>query len=450
MDNMIRAAAEQHHPSYDNKAWDKMEQLLDKHLPQKKDRRGFVFFLLLFLLIGGGLFVAGYYFAGNKNEKIAGNESKKEAGKSPVTTTATVVPDNNSTPVQNGTSVIVANDNSNDNTRTADGPVKQQANTLISGKNVAKTNIHITSGNAVADETGIAMSQPTTNNPQQGISSINNSGITKSIGVTADKKSIMPDVNKNPVENKQDIQSTLKKPADADIVKEVAKEKNPRALNDEKTASTEKKKSKHSIAGNFGLSFSMGPDISLVQINKPGNVTLSYGVGLSYTFIKKLTLQTGFYVSKKLYSSDSAHYHPATAFWSYYPDMENDIEANCKVYEIPINLLYNFGQKGKHGWRAGAGVSSYFMKHETYDYSYKYAGQSYPKSYSLDNENQHNFAVLTFTGGYQYNLSPRVSLAAEPYVKLPLTGIGFGKVQLKGGGALFSVTLKPFAKKNKK
>src|ERR1044071_3739035 len=55
----IREAAEQHHPAYDEKAWQKMEKLLNKHLPQEeKKRRGLIFFLLFFLLLGGGVFVA--------------------------------------------------------------------------------------------------------------------------------------------------------------------------------------------------------------------------------------------------------------------------------------------------------------------------------------------------------------------------------------------------------
>src|SRR5258707_1119919 len=53
-DIKIQQAADHHHPNYDEKAWTKMEKLLDKHLPQKKDdNRKVIVFLLLFLLLGG-------------------------------------------------------------------------------------------------------------------------------------------------------------------------------------------------------------------------------------------------------------------------------------------------------------------------------------------------------------------------------------------------------------
>ncbi|HMC99532.1 MAG TPA: outer membrane beta-barrel protein, partial [Ferruginibacter sp.] len=202
----------------------------------------------------------------------------------------------------------------------------------------------------------------------------------------------------------------------------------------------------NSVLGNFGISFSAGPDLSFVELNKPGKITLSYGVGLSYTFLKKLTLQSGFYVSRKLYSSDSADYHPPASFWQYNYTVDN-IDANCKVYEVPISLLYNFKAKGKHQLYAGAGISTLFMKTESYDYTYKYFGQPYSRNFAISNENQHNFSMLTLTGGYQYNVSNRISVSASPYVKLPLTGIGFGKVQLKSGGIMFNATVKPFKKK---
>jgi len=51
MDNRIRGAAENDTPAYDDKTWQGMEFLLDKHLPQKRKRRGVILFALLGLLI---------------------------------------------------------------------------------------------------------------------------------------------------------------------------------------------------------------------------------------------------------------------------------------------------------------------------------------------------------------------------------------------------------------
>ena len=58
-DMKARNANEDTFPPFEEGAWDKMELLLDQHLPQKKDKRRF-FFWWLAALIPIGL-VAGYF-----------------------------------------------------------------------------------------------------------------------------------------------------------------------------------------------------------------------------------------------------------------------------------------------------------------------------------------------------------------------------------------------------
>jgi len=52
----IKEAADQYHPAYDEEAWGKMEKLLDKHLPQKKDWRRIIYFFPLFIIVAVVLF----------------------------------------------------------------------------------------------------------------------------------------------------------------------------------------------------------------------------------------------------------------------------------------------------------------------------------------------------------------------------------------------------------
>ncbi|HQW93603.1 MAG TPA: hypothetical protein PKY28_10910, partial [Ferruginibacter sp.] len=66
---------------------------------------------------------------------------------------------------------------------------------------------------------------------------------------------------------------------------------------------------------------------------------------------------------------------------------------------------------------------------------------------TIKDENRHYFSVLTLSGGYQHKFNGWLSLQAEPFVKLPLGGVGFGKVKLNSSGLLLTVTVKPFTKK---
>ena len=67
--------------------------------------------------------------------------------------------------------------------------------------------------------------------------------------------------------------------------------------------------------------------------------------------------------------------------------------------------------------------------------------------HTIQNQNQHWFSILTLSGGYQYKISNRFSIMAEPYIEMPLSGIGFGKINLNSSGLLFTAVIKPFAAK---
>jgi hypothetical protein len=132
----------------------------------------------------------------------------------------------------------------------------------------------------------------------------------------------------------------------------------------------------------------------------------------------------------------------------YYPNLKN-IDADCKVYEIPVMLDYTISSNKKQSWFVSVGASTLLMKEEKYDYYYKpnYSPTYVKYSRTIKNENKHYFSQLNIAGGYTRNINKNISLRAEPYMKIALDGIGFGKVNLNSGGVLFSAIIKPFAKK---
>jgi hypothetical protein len=226
-------------------------------------------------------------------------------------------------------------------------------------------------------------------------------------------------------------------------VKKDEKEKEPTVTENKSTASTDKKKTEKKFPSNFGLTFSAGPDASFVSLKRFGKINLTYGAGIRYDFAKKLTVRTGFYVTKKIYTASPEQYHTPGGN---YPHLVG-VDANCKIYEIPLSLAYSFGHKKNHNWFANVGLSSFIMKTEDYTYNYKNYNQAYSYYQKVSNENKHYFSVLTISGGYNYRFNKRVSIQAEPYLQLPLSGIGNGKIKLNSAGVLFTVNIKPFAKK---
>ncbi|MES1217560.1 MAG: hypothetical protein ABUT20_18770, partial [Bacteroidota bacterium] len=205
-----------------------------------------------------------------------------------------------------------------------------------------------------------------------------------------------------------------------------------------------KKKTQAAKRNSFFVSLSAVPDVSAAGKDNAGKLQLGIGAGIGYTFHDKLTLRTGFYTSRKVYSASPDEYHPPAAFWTYYPDLEK-VDADCKVYEIPLLLSYNFGNSIKHKWIGTAGLSSYLMKEEIYNYTYKNAvGQYRYTSKTFYDQNKHYFSVLTLSAGYQRQIDNTIFFAVEPYMKIPLAGVGYGKVKLNSLGVQLSIAAKLF------
>ena len=151
---------------------------------------------------------------------------------------------------------------------------------------------------------------------------------------------------------KKKIRKNTEQTKKQDQTQQVTK-KIPHANEPVATASSKKKTVQKGFGQNFSLLLSAGTDLSFIRINKVGKATLLYGAGLGYT-IKRLTVRSGFYVSDKIYTAAKDDYYIDPAAPLYFRGELQHIDADCKVYEIPVSLSYSFGKKKDHNWLAGA------------------------------------------------------------------------------------------------
>jgi hypothetical protein len=443
-DKKIKELTEDHATNYDGQSWDKMEQILAKHLPEKKkDRRRFFFLLFSFLILGGGAFILlGKPFgegqsitvntesptlesskprgqSGNKDNAVATN---KEATATPSSNTGEKA-DNGSAVIANTTAVVVNTDNdknispvSNTNTKTGLTRNLKTGKNNISGSTTKTTTTSITT----------TTTTPTTIDPAPGNQTTVQSSDPIPVNTTIEKHGIQPG------------EGTLD---------EELKEKGPQ-ISPHAVSSPAFPKRKKNILSNVALTFSAGPDISSVG-SRAGKLEAVYGVGLSYAFSKRFSFRTGIFSAKKVYTANPGDYDPPQDFWALYPELKK-IDADCRVYEIPFLVDYNFIAKPGHSFFASAGVTTIVMRKETYSYLFKppYSPDYMTYKHTYHNGTSHNFAMLSLSAGYTKHLNNSVSLRAEPYARIPLSGIGYGKIKLKSGGVLFTLAVKPFVRKN--
>lgn len=111
----------------------------------------------------------------------------------------------------------------------------------------------------------------------------------------------------------------------------------------------------------------------------------------------------------------------------------DNVVANCKVLDIPLNVNYELYAKGRNSFTLGGGMSSYFMLSEKYNFSFADPALS-SRNIQINNQNHHIFSILNLTSTYQRQVNSNLGIVVQPYMKLPLSRIGFGQVDLKSAG----------------
>lgn len=186
----------------------------------------------------------------------------------------------------------------------------------------------------------------------------------------------------------------------------------------------------------FSISVLAASDANAVNSFGHSQTGTNYGLQLSLRITKKLTVSTGVAYAIKPYSANYASYSSA----SYNPSITpTNIQANCKVLDVPLNLSYQLYSKGSNTIGVGTGLSSYFMLKENYTFNYSAESGWKPHNLEVRNQNTHLFGVLNVNVNYQRRINSKFSAVLQPYMKLPLTGIGNGKVDLKSTGVALGI-----------
>ncbi|MBE9466258.1 hypothetical protein ACFP1I_25185 [Dyadobacter subterraneus] len=196
----------------------------------------------------------------------------------------------------------------------------------------------------------------------------------------------------------------------------------------------------------FAVRFSYSPDISSVglkNLTKPGTAV---SLLVEYALWSKLYIQSGVARSSKVYKAEGGEYVWPSS-WDDQTVRPYSTDATCKVIEIPLNLRYDITNGARSRWFVGAGVSSYYMQNEKYIYNYK-PGATGVKWPDWDGSTGwYWLSHINASAGYEYRFSKKLSLLAEPYVRIPVKKVGFGKVDLFTTGVWFSIRYTPIFKK---
>ncbi len=208
----------------------------------------------------------------------------------------------------------------------------------------------------------------------------------------------------------------------------------------EKIAATEKSNTqKPTTKHNLSYSIVFGPDISTVKNQKTSKLGYSAGVLLRYQLSGRISLEGGVLWARKNYYSEGK-YLDTSKLKLPIRSIVKTAEGYCNMFEIPLNVRYDLITKKNHFWFLSAGVSSYLMKQEEYDLSYERYNQLYTKNYAYSNSSKDWFSIMNLSIGYQKSLGKNATLGIAPYIKLPLKGVGIGKLPVTSTGVYLTLS----------
>jgi hypothetical protein len=181
------------------------------------------------------------------------------------------------------------------------------------------------------------------------------------------------------------------------------------------------------------------PDLTTVKFQRTSNVGYNVGLLAGFRFNKRLAVETGVIYERKYYYSTGKYFSTKKTEW---PDNMKilDIDGWCNMYEIPLNVRYTFATRSKSSWYVNAGISSYIMNKQGYNYSYEYYGTPGNRDWVYKKTTKDWVSNIHLGVGYERPAGVLGTLRIEPYVKIPVKGIGVGELPVTSVGMNIGLT----------
>jgi hypothetical protein len=206
----------------------------------------------------------------------------------------------------------------------------------------------------------------------------------------------------------------------------------PPAARNADPAKPKKPKTSYLYAGILGA-----PDFSTVKMQSIKGVGTTVGVLVGYAFNPRWSVETGAYIESKKYYTDGEYFKKSLPYGA----KLLNVNGTCYMWEIPVNVRYTFNPDAKTKWFATGGLSTYLMSKENYTYAYESSGGwNGQGAWKSTKASQYPFSIVNLSAGFEQRLGGVGSLRVEPYLRLPLEGIGTGKLPIMSAGVNIGIT----------
>ncbi len=180
----------------------------------------------------------------------------------------------------------------------------------------------------------------------------------------------------------------------------------------------------------------LSKEFSFVDMSDMTNLKWKAGLSVAYRYGEKHALKLSANYSQKDYMvSTIENYQVEDGFWPK-ATAPNTASGICDVLELSLSESYFFNGYDKKGFFVNAGLTSYFLLREQYNYTYDTNDPELLWSWGEDNANRHWFGIGEVSIGYNLPFTDKSSLQIAPYAQIPLTGVGHGALKIFSSGVL--------------
>ncbi len=195
-------------------------------------------------------------------------------------------------------------------------------------------------------------------------------------------------------------------------------------------------------APRLSLLLSLAPDFSGTSLSRYSDPGKAFGAMVYYHITNRWSVSAGVVKSNKQYSGAGEEYHPPYGYWKNYTNgrIPNSVDGACSVLEFPIAASYTINPGKKNTWRITGGVSSYLMLDESYRYIFDEPNPGATEGWNSRGSSRFPFSIVNVAVAYEHEVFPGLRVGLEPYVKIPVSEIGWSNLKLFSSGA--SLTLR--------
>lgn len=161
------------------------------------------------------------------------------------------------------------------------------------------------------------------------------------------------------------------------------------------------------------------------------------GAVIEYAITDAFSVSVGIIQTEVRYRAPTSQYNPSY----YWPggSTPEEIVATCLMFDIPLSLKYNLIAFSRSRLYGTVSISSYIMQNEDYQFRYANSSTGGPEGWRGKTGKGYWFSNAGFSAGYEYDLNENWALRAEPFIRLPISEVGWGNAKLYSIGSFISL-----------